>query len=213
MMSWRALWKRLVAFCYQREAQYIYYMDVERTFQLAPPLVEGLTEVVCDAGNLKQVKEVIKPFPDVTERYIKKGDIAFLAAQGSEWVFRSNAVMGPSIYKLIGFPLKLCQQDAFLECAETTACWRGKGVAPGMLRITMRTLLDRGIKRAFLGIATTNTFSCRAVEKGGAQRIGIISSCRVLGRRKSALTLLTDDQQFNSFSAYMQPLVRDLIHL
>ena len=192
----RSFWQRALRFCYKRETHYLYCCDVARTLQLAPPLVNALTEYVVDAANLAEIKNVITPFPALTETYIQRGNIAFMAAQGSAWVFRSTVILGPDDHQVTGFRLHLGAHDAYLECAETIPAWRGKGVAPGMLHITMRTLLAQGYTRSFLTIASHNTASCRAVEKGGGTRIGVIASCRLFKHWRAAYTPLTDEEQY-----------------
>ena len=197
-MRVRELWRRLLSFCYKHEVHYLYCCDVEQTLQTAPPSVEGLVEYVVDSTNLEEMKAVISPFPTITETYVKRGDIALMAADGSQWVFRSTMILGPRDHTVTGFPLHLSADDAYMECAETIPSWRGKGVAPGMLNITMRTLLERGYRRSFLTITTNNTASCRAVEKGGGKQIGTISSLRLLGRWKATYTPLTDEEQYTT---------------
>jgi hypothetical protein len=51
-----------------------------------------------------------------------------------------------------------------------------------MLRVTAEELLARGYTTGLMTIATDNHASCRAAEKGGAQRRGMLSARRRLGR-------------------------------
>jgi hypothetical protein len=69
-----------------------------------------------------------------------------------------------------------------------------------MLHVTMETLLARGYNHSFLTIAITNTSSCRAAEKGGAQRIGIISAYRLFGRWQAMYIPLTNNEQFSGIA-------------
>jgi len=188
--------KRLASYCYKHDVLFVYYCDIEQTLRHAPPMLTELTPYACDQHNYEQLKAVLKPFPPVIGSRITRGDLAFIAAQGSRWIFRASVILGPKDYVVIGYPLHLQQGDVYMECAETIPGWRGKGIAPGMLRITMQTLLNRGYTRSFLTIAITNTSSCRAIEKGGGQRIGIITSRRLFGRWQSMYIPLTHDEQF-----------------
>ncbi|MHB0935745.1 MAG: GNAT family N-acetyltransferase [Armatimonadota bacterium] len=188
--------KRLADYCYKRDVLFVYYCDIAQTLQQAPPMLTELTAYACDQHNYEQLRTVLKPFPPVIGGRIKRGDIAFIAAQGSKWIFRASVILGPKDYPVIGYSLHLQEQDVYMECAETIPGWRGKGIAPGMLRTTMQTLLDRGYTRSFLTIAITNTSSCRAIEKGGGQRIGLITARRLFGRWQSMYISLTEDEQF-----------------
>lgn len=192
--------KRLASFCYKRDVLFLYYCDVAQTLQQAPPMLTDLTAYACDRENYAQVKAALKPFPPVLGPRIERGELAFIAAQGSRWIFRSIVIPGPAEYKVAGYPLRLQAHDAYMECAETIPAWRGKGVAPGMLRLTMQTLLDRGCTRSFLTIAITNTSSCRAIEKGGGKRIGIITGRRLFGRWRSMYIPLTHETEFSSIA-------------
>jgi|GEM_PF-2102455 len=178
--------KRCAAYCYKRDILFVYYCDNEKVLKTVPPMPDGLTPHVCDRDNLEQVKALVRPLPRLTEISAKRDDLAFLATRDRRWIFRSSVVLGPKEYYIAGYPLQLAATDAYLECAETIPSWRGKGIAPGMLRVTMETLLARGYTRSFLTIAITNTSSCRAIEKGGAERLGIISGHRLFGRWKTA---------------------------
>jgi len=178
--------KRCASYCYKQDILFVYCCDNAQVLKTVPPMPAGLTTHVCDRDNIEQVKALVKPLPRLTETSVKRNDLALLAALGRKWIFRSSVVLGPKEYHVAGFPLRLTETDAYLEGAETIPTWRGKGVAPGMLRVTMEALLARGYTRSFLTIAITNTSSCRAIEKGGAERIGIISGHRLFGRWQAA---------------------------
>jgi len=187
---------RCASYCYKRDTLFVYFFDNAKTLRGAPPLPAGLAPYACDRDNLELVKTLIKPFPRMIESRIKHDNLAFFAISKSRWIFRACVVLGPKEYPIAGFPLRFTATDAYLECAETIPAWRGKGVAPGMVNITMQTLLARGYSRSFLTIAITNTSSCRAAEKGGAQRIGIISGTRLFGHWQSRYISLTVDERF-----------------
>ena len=195
MVIWNCI-RRLLSYCYKRDLLFVYCCDVAETLKKAPPMLSELVPHVCDRENLERMKTIITPFPKLIGERVQRGDLAFMAVQDSRWIFRSSVILGPNEHIVTGHAIHLGETDAYLECAETIPTWRGKGIAPGMLQITMRTLLERGYSRAFLTIAITNTSSSRAIEKGGVQRIGLISACRVLGRWWSSYIPLTNDEQF-----------------
>jgi hypothetical protein len=164
------------------ETSYLYLLSPAVMLAAAPPPVSGLRVHVCDRERLARVKAAIPDFPTIIEPHIRRGDLGIFAATDAGWVFRSTAVLGPKTYPIAGYPLVLSASDAYLECAETIPTWRGRGVAPGMLGPTARELVSRGVIRIYMTINVTNTASCRAAEKGGAERIGIITSRRRIGR-------------------------------
>ena len=175
-------------------------------------MIDGLDVHLVTRENLAQVKTVIVPFPPVIETRVRRGDLALLAAQGSQWVFRSSVVLGETIHPVTGHPLHLEPHDAYLECAETMPEWRGRGVAPGMLGPTMRELLDRGYTRALMTINIANHSSCRAAEKGGARRIGMIIAYRSFGRWHATYMPLTADNQALPLSPNPSPHVAETTH-
>lgn len=190
-MSPRALWQRLLRWFHDEKVCYLYTCSTEMMRAAAPPPHPDLSVIVCDDLSLAAVKVIIPNFPALIESRVRRGDLALLAATPQEWVFRSTAVLGPRTYAISGYPLTLSEQDAYLEYAETIPSWRGKGVAPGMLGPTATELMQRGVTRVFMKIDTTNTASCRAAEKGGAIRLGILRARRFCGHWRAVLESLT----------------------
>ncbi|HOS42514.1 MAG TPA: hypothetical protein PK794_02380, partial [Armatimonadota bacterium] len=154
---------------HQRVAEWVRHTDHSYVYRVAladvphtasAPWPE-LCVVVCDAANLFDVEQLLPDLPPIIKKYVRDGNLAFLAAAGEEWVFRSVAILGPRLYPVHGYPLALTARDVFLEAAETHPAWRGKGVAPGMLRVTADELLARGYTCGMMTIATDNMASCR----------------------------------------------------
>lgn len=178
------------------DISYLYSVSLFETLRSAPHPHPELRVIICEAANLDIVEDTLPGLPSVISSYVRRGNLAFLAATEREWVFRSLAILGPRIYPIHGYPLALTVRDVYLEAAETHPVWRGKGVAPGMLRVTAYELLERGYANAYLTISTYNTASCRAAEKGGAKRQGIITARRRLGHW---------DARFNRFAPPLPP--------
>lgn len=181
-MSLTDLRQRAVAWIRNTDVSYLYSVSLFETLRTAPPPHPDIRVIICEPANLEAVEEMLSGLPPIISTLVRDGNLAFLAASGREWIFRSIAILGPRIYHIHGYPLALTVRDVFLEAAETHPAWRGKGVAPGMLRVTARELLEREFVKAYLTISTDNTSSCRAAEKGGAHRQGTLSAHRVLGR-------------------------------
>lgn len=197
-MGITSCWQRCVAFGFKQENHFLYYCDIGALAQASRPLPDGLTVHICDRHNVDELLAIASPLPPIIANRIEKGDIAFIAMHGAKWVFRSSVVIGPQCHQVTGYPLHLGEHDAYLECAETAPELRGKGIAPAMMGVTMQALLARGYRRAFLTIALSNTASCRAAEKGGAQRIGLLFARRLIGHWHASYIPLTDDRQFVS---------------
>jgi hypothetical protein len=198
MTGW---WGRFCHWWQQDEVSYLYLCNVAAMREAAPAPYPGLHSYVCDAENLPLVQAVVAGLPLAFLARVAQGDLAIIAAAEGRWIFRSTAILGPQLFQMLGFPLVLTHEDAYLERAETLADWRGRGVAPGMLRITADALWARGIRNVYLTIATSNTASCKAIEKGGALRLGLIHSRRRCGRWSALLqryTLLSAEEPLPS---------------
>ena len=185
-MGVKSFWRRLKSWCRQDVASYLYQCSTISLCSTAPPLLPGLQPCCYDRANLAREQRLLHNLPPVIEQRVAQGNLAILAVKGQEWIFRSAAVLGPRTYSVTGYPLALQADEAYLECAETVPAWRGKGIAPGMLRPTAETLLARGVTRVYLLIGVQNTASCRAAEKGGASRLGLITSRRRFGQWTSS---------------------------
>ncbi|OPZ86841.1 MAG: hypothetical protein BWY76_00758 [bacterium ADurb.Bin429] len=176
------LHQRVAEWFQYKDISYVYRVTLSEVTRTAPAPHPDLCMIVCDASNLFAVEQMLPRLPPIIGKYVRDGNLAFLAAIGDEWIFRSVAILGPRIYSVHGYPLALTAHDVFLEAAETHPAWRGKGVAPGMLRVTAEALIARGYTTGIMTISTDNTASCRAAEKGGAQRIGKLTAQRRFGR-------------------------------
>lgn len=181
-MEGKSFWQRLRTWVRQDIASYLYQCPTATLLTTAPPPFPGLDITFCDHSTLATAKADVRNLPAMIEERVQLGDMAILATRDDEWIFRSTAVLGPKVYPVTGYPLELQAHEAYLECAETLPAWRGKGVAPGMLGPTAQALLARDVTTVYLLIDVTNASSYRAAEKGGAQRIGIITSRRRYGQ-------------------------------
>ncbi len=181
-MSMAELRQRAVEWIRNTDISYLYRVSLHESLREAPPSHPDLRVVICEPANLDAVEAMLPGLPRIISTLVRQGNLAFLAATQREWVFRSIAILGPRLYHVHGYPLALTVRDVFLEAAETHPDWRGKGVAPGMMQITARELLERQHQNAYLTISTWNTASCRAAEKTGAHRQGLISAKRYFGR-------------------------------
>ncbi len=186
----RSLLRQARRWMRHHEENYLYASSVEALLRHTTHLGDPLQVLVVDAHNIGFVLPRRPAFPPLFRTRVLRGDVAIMALLEEEWIFRSLAVLGPNSCPVTGYPLQLSATDAFLECAETHPAWRGKGVAPSMLFPTALELLAHGITRVFFTVDPTNAPSIRAMEKGGAERQGLIVADRWLGRWHTKYTVV-----------------------
>lgn len=190
MTTITGIWKKICHWLRYDEELYLYRCALATMIDTAPPMHHKITPYFGTRDNIAELQALLPALPTWIIDRVQRGDVAVLGAAGGELIFYSTAVVGPQTHETSGYPLALTAQEVLLEDAATAPGWRGQGVAPGMLRPTAEALATLGITHAYFNINIHNTASCKAAEKGGAQRTGTITVRRRFGRGASTFTPL-----------------------